>query len=59
MVLLVSFGHTRSLMSSSIYARKWSKHQLTIPLNPIHSRMLGMDPDVFLLAVVRCCMCSA
>ncbi|KAG0641807.1 hypothetical protein HOY80DRAFT_1110819 [Tuber brumale] len=35
-----------------IHARKRSKHQLTIPLNPIHSRMMGMDPDVFLTPVV-------
>ncbi|KAG0644350.1 hypothetical protein HOY80DRAFT_997020 [Tuber brumale] len=43
------------LQLSPIYARKRSKHQLTIPLNQIHSRMLGMDPDLPLTPVVRGC----
>ncbi|KAG0636990.1 hypothetical protein HOY80DRAFT_1086208 [Tuber brumale] len=44
---------------SPMYARKRSKHQLTIPLNPTHSRMSGLDPDMFLTAVARGCICRA
>ncbi|KAG0644357.1 hypothetical protein HOY80DRAFT_941421 [Tuber brumale] len=35
------------------------KHQLTIPLNRIHTHILGMDPDVFFTPVVWGCMCSS
>ncbi|KAG0138539.1 mitochondrial small ribosomal subunit Rsm22-domain-containing protein [Tuber indicum] len=40
------------LQFSPVYSRKRSKHTLTIPLNPMNSRMSGMDADVFLTAVM-------
>ncbi|KAG0130298.1 hypothetical protein HOY82DRAFT_562569, partial [Tuber indicum] len=40
------------LLLSPIYARKRSKHQLTIPLNPVNSHMSDMDANVFLTAVM-------
>ncbi|KAG0634135.1 mitochondrial small ribosomal subunit Rsm22-domain-containing protein [Tuber brumale] len=40
------------LQFSPSYARKRSKHLLTIPLNPINNRMSDMDANVFLTAVM-------
>ncbi|KAG0634133.1 hypothetical protein HOY80DRAFT_1100467 [Tuber brumale] len=37
---------------SPIYVRKESKHQLTVPSNPINSHRSGMDANVFFTAVM-------